>query len=110
MTWAEADAFCAAQGHALARLDSVEQSRAVAAAAKAARKKKSKWWIGLSDRGEEDAFRWSDGAPADFTRWSKGEPDNDSCNQDCAALGDRGTGTWNDTHCASRLPFVCRKR
>lgn len=111
MTWAEARDFCAAKGMTLARLDSEEQSRAVAAAAKAARKRKSKWWIGVTDRAVEDEFRWTDGtlAASGFTRWSRGEPDNDSCNQDCGALGDRGNGKWNDTHCASRLPFVCRK-
>lgn len=110
MTWSEARDFCAAEGNTLARLDSEEQSKALGAATKAARKKKSKWWIGVTDRPAEDDFRWTDGAPAasGFTRWAKGEPDNDSCNQDCGALSDRGNGKWNDTHCASRLPFVCR--
>lgn len=111
MTWAEAKDFCDAQGDTLARLDSEAQSRAVGAAAKLARKKKSKWWIGVTDRPAEDEFRWSDGAPATpgFTRWAKGEPDNDSCNQDCGALSEKGNGRWHDTHCASRLPFVCRR-
>ena len=109
VTWAEARDACAARGMTLARLDDDAQSRAVGAAAKAARPRKSKWWIGLTDRPAEDDFRWLDGAPAAFTAWARGEPDNDSCNQDCAALSDRGTGRWHDTHCASRLPFVCRK-
>ncbi len=110
MTWAEADAFCAAQGTTLARFDDLAQTRAIGSATRDARKrsKKSKWWIGLSDRAAENDFGWRDGTPLGFTRWSKGEPDNDACNQDCVALGDRGTGKWHDTHCASRLPFVCR--
>ena len=105
MTWTEAAAFCAVQGHALARFDDAEQSRIVAEAAR--EQAKGKWWIGLSDRDGEGEFRWDDGAPLDFTRWAKGEPDNGECNQDCAVLGQRGTGDWHDTHCASRLPFVC---
>ena len=102
---------CASLGMTLARPESEAQSKALGAATKAARKKKSKWWIGVTDRAAEDEFRWTDGAPASvgFTRWAKGEPDNDSCNQDCGALSDKGNGAWNDTHCASRLPFVCER-
>ncbi len=109
MTWSEAAEFCVAQGATLARIDSKAESRALDRAAQAMRKTKSKWWIGATDRADEDVFLGTDGAPLAFTRWRNGEPDNDSCNQDCAALGGVGNGKWTDTHCASRLPFVCRR-
>ncbi|RMH43894.1 MAG: hypothetical protein D6689_03985 [Deltaproteobacteria bacterium] len=105
-TWDEAAAFCAARGGALARVDSDTQAWRLWR--KAQRRAKAKWWIGLTDRAEEGVFAWADGSPVTFTAWNGREPDNDACNQDCAAMGERAQGRWHDTHCASRLPFVCR--
>ena len=31
-------------------------------------------WIGLSDKGHEGSFQWSDGSPLDFVEWNPGEP------------------------------------
>jgi hypothetical protein len=105
MSWADAAAFCQAQGHVLARIDSKKQSKALF---KEARKlEKDRWWIGLSDRDTEGQFRWADGAPLGFARWAKGQPDNDGCHEDCVALKDGTKGKWHDTHCAQRRPFVC---
>jgi hypothetical protein len=83
-----------------------EQSRRLYQAA--ARREDDRWWIGFSDRGEEDRFQWRDGAAVGFTSWSRGEPDNDGCNQDCAALKQDADGTWHDTHCGQHEPFICR--
>ena len=106
MTWKEAADFCAAQGHVLARIDTVEQSKAVYARAR--KYNKERWWIGLGDQAEEGNFVWRDGTPVEFTFWSKGDPDNDGCNQDCAALKEGADGRWHDTHCGQMRPFVCR--
>lgn len=108
MTWWEAEAHCEAQSATLARIDSADQARAVIRAAR--KHGKGKWWIGLNDRSAEAAFVWADGAPVSYTAWSRGEPDNDACNQDCAAFRDDETGEWHDTHCGSRLAFVCRAK
>ena len=110
MTWTEAAGFCAARGLELARIDSAEQSRAVYDQAR--QYSTMRWWIGLDDRASEDTFVWQDGTLADsgFTYWAKGEPDNDACNQDCAALKENGGGRWHDTHCGQMSPFVCRKK
>ncbi len=106
MTWAEAADHCAAQNLELARIESVEQSKAVY---KQARKyNKERWWIGLSDRAKEDRFVWRDGSPGEFTFWARGEPDNDACNQDCVAIKEGGKGRWHDTHCGQMRPFLCR--
>jgi len=107
MTWDEAATFCEGRGATLARVDSAEQSRKLFRAA-GKQLKKNKWWIGFTDRADEGTFGWRDGASVSYTGWGKNEPDNDACNQDCAALKDAGAGKWQDTHCASRLPFVCR--
>jgi hypothetical protein len=105
MSWADAAAFCQAQGHVLARIDNKAQSKDLYKEAK--KLKKDKWWIGLSDREKEGEFRWADGTALGFTRWSKGQPDNDGCHEDCVALKDGAKGKWHDTHCAQRRPFIC---
>jgi hypothetical protein len=107
MSWGDAAAFCMARGGALARIDSREQSQALYREARRL-DGKSRWWIGLHDRTAEGSFEWIDGAPLSFTGWARGEPNNDTCNQDCAALKRRGDGAWHDTHCGQAQPFVCR--
>ena len=107
MAWRDAAAFCMARGGSLARIDSAEQSQALYREAKRL-DGKSRWWIGLSDRTAEGRFEWIDGAPLTFAAWAKGEPNNDTCNQDCAALKRRGDGAWHDTHCGQAQPFICR--
>jgi hypothetical protein len=108
LVWADAERYCAARGGALARIDSLEQSAAIYREAKKL-DDEERWWIGLSDRIAEGEFRWADGSPAGpGAPWSKGQPDNGSCNQDCAALRKDGDGTWHDAHCGQPYPFVCR--
>ena len=107
MPWTDAAAFCMAKGGTLARIDSREQSQALYREARRL-DGKSRWWIGLHDRAAEGRFEWIDGAPLSTTGWAKGEPNNDTCNQDCAALKRRGDGAWHDTHCGQAQPFVCR--
>ncbi|WP_428263193.1 CotH kinase family protein [Haliangium sp.] len=106
MPWTEAAAFCAAQGHTLAYIDDAEQSRRLYRAARA--KNPDRWWIGLSDRAQEERFVWPDGSEPASLNWARGEPDNDACNQDCAALKKGAGGKWHDTHCGQHRPFVCR--
>jgi hypothetical protein len=106
MPWTEAAAFCEAQGCDLGRIDTPEQSWRPYQIAHERNDKR--WWIGLSDREKESHFEWYDGALVEITYWSRGEPDNDACNQDCAALKADSGGKWHDTHCRQHEPFICR--
>jgi len=109
MPWQQAAEHCASQGRALARIENPAQSRRLYRAAK--ERRDERWWIGLSDRQEEGAWQWLDGGVAldsDAAFWAKGEPDNDGCNQDCAALKQDAKGRWHDTHCGQHRPFICR--
>jgi len=108
MSWADAAAHCKAKGMSLARIDSKAQSKAVQR--KTRKVRKSRWWIGLHDRGREGRFEWDDGSPVTFTYWKgSSQPDNDYCGEDCVALARRGKGRWFDTHCETKRPFICRK-
>jgi C-type mannose receptor len=104
--WEEAAAFCAAQGHALARLDGEAQNAAVGAAARAIRDEW--WWIGLNDVAVEGTFAWVDGAPMTFTRWGGGEPSATTPSHDCAQIRPDSNATWNDIACGNRGSFICR--
>jgi hypothetical protein len=108
MPWAEAERYCTARGGRLARIDSAEQSAALYAAARKL-DDDERWWIGAGDQIAEGEFRWTDGTPVGpGAPWRKGQPDNGSCNQDCAALRQDGDGTWQDAHCHQPYPFICR--
>lgn len=106
MPWQDAAAFCTGQGLSLARIDSEAQSLQLHR--EATKRSKERWWIGLSDRAAEGSFGWHDGAPVTFAHWSRKEPDNEGCNQDCAALEADAGGKWHDTHCGQHRPFICR--
>lgn len=54
-------------------------------------------WIGLSDRGREGNFVWSDDRGARFNNWNSGEPNNwpgEPSGEDVTELG--VDGGWND--------------
>lgn len=105
MPWTQAEQFCARKGLALARIDSKRASKALYQ--KARRIDRQRWWIGYSDREREGEFHWRDGETGEFTYWSRNQPDNGSCNEDCAALKPGGKGRWQDTHCGQHRPFIC---
>jgi hypothetical protein len=63
-------------------------------------------WIGLTDRRDEGAWTWADGAPWNplaVYDWSGGEP-NDQGGEDCVELGADG---WNDLSCDEIRPAIC---
>ncbi len=105
MPWTEADQLCREKGLSLVRVDSKRLSRALYR--NASRIDEQRWWIGYSDAQTEGDFRWRDGARGSFTYWSKHQPDNGSCNEDCAALRSKANGRWHDTHCNQHRPFIC---
>jgi hypothetical protein len=106
MTWQKARAFCKTMGVELARIDNRDQSKELYEAVQ--KINDDRWWIGANDLVTEDTFVWQDGSAVDKKLWYKREPDNDGCNQDCAALRDDSGGRLQDTHCSQWRPFVCR--
>lgn len=104
--WVAAAAYCAGMGGKLARIDDAATAAAIHRAAR--KRSKGRWWIGLDDRAEEGSFRWPGGGAPGYTNWHDGEPDNSTCNQDCAVIDTDRDGDWFDTHCGQPLPFVCQ--
>jgi len=102
ITWLAARDFCAAQGRTLARFDSASQSDEVYAFASEIRD--GRWSIGLSDRGEEEDYRWPDGGAPDFELWAPGEPAHQLAWFDCVFLSG---GEWYELNCIEQGPFLC---
>ena len=105
VTWQEARRMCQAKGMALARMDSVAETRDVFRVARSRRD--DRWWIG-GRQTAGGAFRWVDGRPLGFALWGEGEPDDGGCERHCLVLDDSTGGDWGLGHCRLDFPFVCR--
>jgi len=103
--WTQARAFCKAQGHQLARIDSAEQNEAVWAVAHET--KGGIWAIGLNDRKTEDEYLWGDGTEATFTNWAEGEPAKLLPQFDCTFYKGSAAPLWYERNCSSKAPFIC---
>ncbi len=64
-----------------------------------------KYWIGLSDRGQEGEFKWVDGTAAGYTNWARFEPNN-AFQEDCVEMGYEDA-QWNDEDCDRKRCFLC---
>ncbi|XP_062335251.1 collectin-12-like [Osmerus eperlanus] len=72
---------------------------------------KGYFWIGLTDKEEENVWQWLDGTEPAFTKWKPGQPDNWSHGhergEDCAGLIHEGL--WNDFFCEDLISFICER-
>ncbi|KAM3593491.1 uncharacterized protein V6R79_014123 [Siganus canaliculatus] len=72
---------------------------------------KGYFWMGLTDKGEENVWRWLDGTEPAFTKWKPGQPDNwghgHEVGEDCAGLIHEGL--WNDFFCEDLISYICEK-
>ncbi|XP_071341053.1 collectin-12-like [Trachinotus anak] len=73
---------------------------------------KGYFWMGLTDREEENVWRWLDGTEPAFTKWKPGQPDNwghghEMKGEDCAGLIHEGL--WNDFFCEDLISYICEK-
>uniref|UniRef100_A0A3Q4B4G6 Collectin-12 n=1 Tax=Mola mola TaxID=94237 RepID=A0A3Q4B4G6_MOLML len=70
---------------------------------------KGYFWLGLTDRENEDVWTWVDGTIPVFKKWKPGQPDNwthgHEDGEDCAGL--IHNGYWNDFYCIDRIGFIC---
>ncbi len=114
--WDSARVTCNTFMMDLAVLDSDAENDAVIEGLRAIRTDFT-WWIGASDRADEEEWFWVNGTqftdcsgfgPCDCVsgdcNWANDEPNN-SGNEDCGSL--RPNGEWNDVSCSDILSFVC---
>ena len=63
-------------------------------------------WIGATDAGSEDDWRWSDGTAWGFTNWSPNNPDNYYGQQHFGAINWLSLGLWDDDD--GSHSFICQ--
>ncbi|KAM6919050.1 collectin-12 [Xenentodon cancila] len=72
---------------------------------------KGYFWLGLTDREEENIWKWVDGTLPIFKKWKPGQPDNwthgHEDGEDCAGL--IHNASWNDFYCTDRIGYVCER-
>ncbi|XP_031148780.1 collectin-12 [Sander lucioperca] len=72
---------------------------------------KGYFWMGLTDREEENVWRWLDGTEPAFAKWKPGQPDDwghgHEMGEDCAGLIHEGL--WNDFFCEDLISYICEK-
>ena len=69
-------------------------------------------WIGLNDRGSEDAFEWVSESDTGYRNWRSGQPNNAFFSQDCVRMNgqDEGDpGTWSDDDCDDDQRYICER-
>ena len=104
MTYADAEAQCAALGATLATPADAEISgwlwrQATMLASQS-------YWLGVSDREVEGAFVDPAGARLTYAPWSAGEPNDYGDDEDCGHFWSTAP-QWNDASCRSELGVIC---
>ena len=102
VSWDDARAACLAQGMDLAKIDSQPENNWL-----------NSWvwgygadpWIGLTDRGVEGNWLWTDGTTVGWSNWGIGQPSGGA--EDCAQHV-RVDASWNDLPCHWTQQFVCQ--
>ncbi|XP_031591433.2 collectin-12 [Oreochromis aureus] len=101
----EANRFCTNRSAHMLIINNNEEQQFV----KKAITGKGYFWLGLSDREEENVWKWVDGTIPVFTKWKPGQPDNwkhgHEDGEDCAGLIHEAN--WNDFYCTDRIGFIC---
>jgi len=93
VTWEEAQTRCQQMGGHLVTISSKKENSMVARllwdnAARTA-------WIGLTDKDQEDKWKWVADDSSTYTNWAPGEPNDAGGAEDCVQIYS-GNGRWND--------------
>nr|XP_020728574.1 C-type lectin domain family 4 member F [Odocoileus virginianus texanus] len=106
-TWQEAEQFCVSHGAHLASVTSEEEQAFLIQFTGSVY-----YWIGLTDRGTEGRWRWTDDTPFDHAGsrafWDQNQPDNwphgIERSEDCVQVQRK----WNDISCSALCNWICK--
>ncbi|XP_077480960.1 collectin-12-like [Stigmatopora argus] len=103
----DAEATCQLQSASLLTVDDAEEQKWLQKQIQ----DKGYFWMALTDRAEENVWRWLDGTRPAFTKWKPGQPDNwghgHESGENCAGL--IHDGLWNDFSCEDLISYICQK-
>lgn len=97
---------CQLRGGDLAVIHDAVENDVMRAQGLALQQEASQWYIGLDDLAVDNNFVWVDGSAIDYQAWGTDEPNNVGGVESCVVLL-VGSGTWNDSECATPAFFIC---
>ncbi|XP_077078105.1 uncharacterized protein LOC143731258 [Siphateles boraxobius] len=109
LSWTEARDYCKAQGTLLLKIEEDDEEWAFLNKHTIP----EHYWVGLTDQNTGQ-WRWADDTPYTMNkeRWHPGQPDDwkehglGDEGEDCGHF--RNNGKLNDSHCSSKMRFICR--
>uniref|UniRef100_A0A3B3VVF5 C-type lectin domain-containing protein n=1 Tax=Poecilia latipinna TaxID=48699 RepID=A0A3B3VVF5_9TELE len=114
-SWTDSRRSCTDLGSDLVKIDSREEQIRLRFLME---DDEDKFWIGLTDSGEEDEWLWVDGSPLDesLSFWGYGQPDDlgvyDLPGADCVRMGQKDRydlKCWYDRGCDYPQKSICEK-
>ncbi|TKR83294.1 hypothetical protein L596_016914 [Steinernema carpocapsae] len=63
------------------------------------------FWLGASDKNDNDVWRWADGSKLDYSNWAASQPSHNA--EDDCLLVDKMSGLWTAKPCSRMAFFVC---
>lgn len=95
---------CADEGLNLVEIDGPAENAWIFDMAR--RRAAQRWWIGLTDRAEEGAYRTATNRRVGFGAWRRGEPNDGGRNEDCVHFWEDAP-EWNDAACGAEHGTIC---
>jgi len=108
MAWFNGRMLCEGVGYTLAQVDDAREDAFIFGEMRM--RGFGDTWIGLTDQGDEGAWKWSDGTALAYTHWDSGEPnDGGQGGEDCGLImaSDGRASEWDDRPCEGTRTFVC---
>ncbi|XP_034549006.1 CD209 antigen-like protein E [Notolabrus celidotus] len=109
-SWEESRESCRAEGADLVVIESFEEQEFLTDNIK------DNSWIGLSDRDNEGAWKWTDDTPLTQKFWRHEQPDNGGGDpqwgeEDCVHIrsNSKTDENWNDLKCDNSMLWICEK-
>ena len=103
LSWADAEAYCVAEGGHLASVESQEEMLEISRLARG----QKDLWLGGTDSDSEGNWTWTNGAPWEYTNWqlgfgAKGPGQNCLIRTSLEVLKDTSCKSWN------KKKFICK--
>jgi hypothetical protein len=115
LSWKAASDKCRQDGADLVSIQDQEENSyliAVSNDLSAATPSMRRFWIGLTDQGEEGNMAWSNGDRLGFTSWGPRQPSvhrKKRFDENCIVINSQNVGLWDDIACRKRHPYICKK-
>nr|XP_039269898.1 uncharacterized protein LOC120344668 isoform X2 [Styela clava] len=109
LTWTEANSYCKAKNARLLEIQTAEEQFFISSFAATLNKEGIvAVWLGISDIGHDDDFRWTDQKVITYSQWDVNQPTHRNGQDDCGMVyTGKGSNNWEIVTCYSPQAFIC---